>query len=169
MRLFLPIIIVIFIAAVGYFATNQKTIPFGKSPSPSPTSQELKTFQSKFMKFSVDVPSGFRIKEELTFVDLEKNNAKINISKNSTNENNVYGYVKDFDKKRSGLSVEEEESVKVANLDSLKRIEKFSKGPITQQKVYYIYAENKAYSVSTSDLALYDDLDQIAQSFRYIP
>lgn len=173
MKFLLPIIVIV-ILIVGYFGLKQVTkeksiIPSEKTPSSISANQELKTFQSKLMKFSINVPSDFQIREELTFVDLEKNNAKINISKNSTNENDVNGYVKDFDKKRTGLSIEEEESVKIVNLDSVKRIEKFSAGPITQQKVYYIYTENKVYSISANEKELYDELDQIALSFRYIP
>lgn len=169
MKFLLPVIIVVLIVAAGYFVANQKTIPLGKSPSPSPMSQELKTFKSKIMKFTISVPSSFQVREEATFVDLEDKGAKINIGKNSTNSNDVNDYVKDFDEKRIGLEVEDQEALKIATLDVIKRIEKFIAGPIREQKIYYIYTENKVYSISTTAESLYDDLDQIAQSFRYIP
>lgn len=40
---------------------------------------------------------------------------------------------------------------------------------IGDEKNYFIYVSDSVYSFSTSDKSLYDDLDQIAQSFKYIP
>ncbi len=139
------------------------------SPIESPNTQEFKIFQSKNLKFSIEVPVAFTIKETVAQVELNKGNLTISISKNSTNFLNIREYVNNFDLKRSGLVIQNESAEKINNLDSLNRIEKFSVGPIEQQKIYYIYIDSKVYSLSTSSPALYPDLDQIAWSFRYTP
>jgi len=40
--------------------------------------------------------------------------------------------------------------------------------PISEEKVYYIYVDNWIFTFSTSTPELYNDLDQTAQSFRYL-
>lgn len=139
------------------------------TPQPTSTSGQTQTFQAKFLKFGLKVPTGFQITDTLTYIDLIKGQSKINISKNSTNYSNVIDYVKDFDDKRIGVHIENEEMIKIGDLNSLKRIENFTSGPISQQKIYYILVDSKVYSISTTSQILYDELDQIAQSFRYTP
>ena len=161
MKFLLPVIIVVFIAAAGYFAANQDTIPLGKSPSPSPTSQELKTFQSKFMKFSIELPNNFFAEEKLGSVIINSPEGKIFIDKNGTNFGNLDDYLSDLSIKNK-IELKTQTKLTITGLDAIA-------GFIDQEKNYYVYADNSVFLLSTTSESLYPDLDQIAQSFRYIP
>ena len=171
MKLILPIILVLILVG-GYFVLKQTKPTYTPSikqvASPSPK-QNLKTFQSKFLKFSILIPKSYETNETLSYVDLIQGQLKINISKNSTNFLKVTDYVNDFDKKRVRLNVKNEKIGNINELESISRLEEFTSGPITQQKIYYFYTDNKVYTISTSSPSLYPDLDQIAQSFHYTP
>ncbi len=129
---------------------------------------QSKIFQSRALKLSLQLPKNWNVEEKLTFIDLVSANGKINVSRIATNFNNLSGYLKDFDNKR-GLKVSTEESLKISGYDSIKRVEIFKGGSISSQKVYFIYIDGWIYSLSTSSESLYNDLDQIAKSFKYTP
>ena len=130
---------------------------------------DSKEFKSSTIGFSVAVPKGYEINEKLTYVELILNGEKIIISKSSTELKDAISYVADFDGKREELTVDEQKQITVNSLPGIVRVEKFTVGPIGQQKVYYIYADGDVITLSTSTKSLYSDLDQIAQSFQYTP
>lgn len=160
MKLLLPIIIVL-LAAAGYFAVNQKTILPGKAPSSSPTSQELKTFQSESQNFSVMIPAKFQVKEKFTTVEFSIQGDLIMISRNSTNFDNIDDYLNNLAK----LNKVELKGKEKLTINSLSATRAF----VDNTKTYFLHTGNRVYSISTSTEILYHELDQIAQSFRYIP
>lgn len=137
-------------------------------PEKLTTQPQTKTFQSKNLKFSIQISSSWSIEEGIAFINLASSEGKINVSRIATNFNHLSGYLKDFDSKRS-IEVTKEKTLNIDGYNSIERIETFKTGPIIKQKVYFIYADGWIYSVSTSFEALFDDLDQIAQSFQYTP
>ncbi len=125
-----------------------------------------KTFDSKTMKFTIQIPSKYTIQDNSLSVDLVLDNLKINITRNGTNFSNLSDYIKDFNsKRRFDLKVSKKESIN--GYDSLSRLIILPDN--TNQKSYYIYVDHWVYSLSTSSEALYSDLDQIAKSFKYNP
>lgn len=135
----------------------------------APTTQTEKTFESKFLQFSITVPEKFTVKEELTYVDLlVSQDEKINVSRIGTNFFNLESYLKDFDSKRNAR-VTTESGQTINELKTVIRVEDFTGGPTEQQKIYYFFANNdRVYSLSTVSKKLYSDLDKIAHSFRYL-
>lgn len=173
MKLILPIIIVLIVLAGGYFVANQsliqkKTLPT-QSPSPSPPSQELRTFQSKNLKFSIQTPTDFETEEKFTRVTLSStNNDEILVNRIATDFSNLEDHLNDLNKKNK-VEVIEQKPIAINKYQALVRLIKYPGGPSQGERIYNILVDNWVYSISTSSKSLYDELDQIAQSFRYIP
>lgn len=159
-------------ASLTIFITGTFLIGRISNSNPTPiqpsNSNNREYFHSNTLKFSVEVLPEYQVEEKNTYIDLKSGNLKINISRNGTNFEKISDYLESFDKKRM-IVISSEEKVKILSYDSVKRIEVFKAGPITEQKVYFIYVDNWVYAISTSSEELYSDLDQIAQSFRYTP
>lgn len=164
MKLLLPIIIVLVLAG-GYFVANQsiiqKKILPTQSPSPSPPSLELKTFQSKTMKFSIDLPDEFLAEEKLGSVTISTPEGEIYIDKNGTNFDSLEPYLKDLSLKNR-FSLVDRKNLAINELSSIS-------GTTGEEKTYFIYKNNMVYTLNVKIKGLHDDLDQIAQSFRYTP
>jgi hypothetical protein len=147
--------------------SNNPTIP-----TPQPTSQatpdQTKTYHSKTLKISFSYPSDFQVEEKFTTISLKNNAGVVLISRNGTNFSNIESYLKDSDSKVN-LKVDQENKFTAGDLDHVTRIEQFTSGSINKHKIDFIYKDYNIYSISTSSEELYDELDQIAQSFRYIP
>lgn len=176
------IILVIILATVvigagAYMAVKKPTPePSQVFPTPSPISEQKqssledkqpKIYFAKNMKFSIEIPSDFVTEEASISVSLTSKEGVIEIIKNGTNYNSLQDYIEDFDTKRS-LSVVESRKMQIDSHEALSRTIRFANNNINQ-KSYYIYVNYNVYIFSTSSEALYDDLDQIVQSFRYTP
>lgn len=165
-------IIYLIIVAIAIFAI----VLFFKLSAPQTENNTTSTFRdsqnkiisSKFMNFTINVVNDYIINEDQTFIDLVSKNGKINISRISTNFLTIEDYLSDFDQKRK-ITVDSQEQLSIDSYNAIGRIEIFNGGPISQQKVYFIYVSNWVYALSTSSPELYGDLDQIARSFKYTP
>ena len=80
---------------------------------------------------------------------------------NGTNANNLKDYIKNS---RNNLvdRIKNQKELSINDLEALV-------GQIDTERVYFIYVENKVYMLSTASQSLYDELDQITQSFKYNP
>lgn len=141
---------------------------YSPSSPMSNNTQQTKQFESKDLKFSISLPTFFIIEEKLNSIFLKANNGDITISRIATNFGGIEDYLIDFDSKRK-IRVSNQEAMSISDYPTIKRTEIFLAGPIEKQKVYFIYVNGWVYSLSTSSEALFSDLDQIAQSFRYNP
>ena len=140
--------------------------PKSSTYSPSPTNQQLKTFQSKFMKFSVELPNNFSAIDEPSRITIQSNRGQIYVNRNGTQFNDLGAYLTNFDQ-TTQLEISLDEKMTINDYETRKRI---TKNPdIGTEKTYFLYIENFVYKISTSFESLYDDLDQIAQSFRHTP
>lgn len=155
---------VLLIALVAYVATNKNV----NQMSTNTAQEQTKTFQSKSLKLSLKIPNAWQVDQGMTFVNIISDQGKVNISRIATNFNDLSSYLTDFDSKRK-IAVVSETNLNIEKFNAVDRVEKFNGGPISQQKVYFIYVEGWIYSLSTSSDFLFNDLDQIAGSFRYTP
>ena len=169
-KIILPVIIVLGVLAAGYFVYKQfaktsrdnPTSAIMATPSDYSTIQELKTFQSSsVMKFSITLPNNFLVEERFGSVRIETPTGEILIGQNGTNFNDLIGYIENSQNNFKSRIVNREDLI-INGLESIK-------GIIEDESVYLIYADYRVYSISTRTQPLYDDLDQIAQSFRYVP
>lgn len=124
-------------------------------------------YKSKTLKFSLLIPNKSDVVEGQTYVDITINGFLLDIVRNGTNFKSLKEYVKDFDTKKR-ISVSEEKSSTINGYQSISRIEE-NIATSKKQKIYYVHVDNWVYSLSTSSEELFDDLDQIAQSFKYTP
>lgn len=163
------LIILIILASIGaYFGfkkfASTKPYQINQLPSSTPTlsiTSKTKTFQSTILKFSIEIPDRFTVSENSGRVVLSSTEGKIYIDRNGTNFSNIDDYVKDLSSKNKITLMSQERSI-TNGLESIS-------GIVDADKEYFIYTENWVYLLSTSSKSLYLDLDQIAQSFRYIP
>lgn len=169
----LIILIMLAILAAGVLLYYKTKLPKLSISQPSQkistnSTEKIKTYRSENLKFILQIPDQWQVVEGRAFIDLISTDGKINISKIATNFEDLKGYTSNFDSKRK-LDIKEEENLIISDYPVLKRIEILEGGSILQQKVYYILIDNLVYSLSTTSEALFDDLDQIAKTFRYIP
>lgn len=123
-------------------------------------SHQVKTFNSSnLLKFSIDLPVDYEVAERFGSVSVNSSRGTISIDRNGTNFTNLKDYVENS---RNNLkeTVQKKEFIKINGLESMV-------GVSGNQRIYFIYFNYSVYILSTSSDALYDDLDQIARSFRY--
>lgn len=158
--------IVIIIVVISYFYQLPRKQPQTTNLSTTKPN-EATTHTSKLLKISINVSKEFKIEDGGVSINLTSNEGKVSIIRNGTQFINLESYLDEFDRKRSLIVVNKKE----ANLEGIQassRIIKFPQQNVTQ-KSYYIYKDYSVYIISTQSEALFDDLDQIAQSFRYSP
>ncbi len=128
---------------------------------------QSKQYYSKLMKFWMEVPQDFGVDDQGVSLVLSKGDKTIVVDRNGTNYESLDKYMAFFDSTRN-LKVIESEKVEIDNKEAFIRIEAFPNQSITE-KSYFIYNNGVVYIFSTQSESLYADLDQIAQSFRYVP
>lgn len=128
---------------------------------------DRKTYSSKVMKFAIDVPYQFRVEDTDVKLTLSVDTGQISIVRNGTNYDNLSDYLAEFDTRRN-LTSSEINKISIDGKEAISRLVTFPEEGV-RQKSYYIYADSWVYVLSTSSEALFSDLDQIAQSFRYTP
>jgi hypothetical protein len=129
--------------------------------------QYSRLFQSASLDFTVSVPDFYSVEEKLTIVRFEANGGQIDVIRNATDFDTLDEYLLNSDSQKN-LEVSYVNSLSVNGYPVKNRIE-LNRDSKTTQKVYYIYVDNWVYIISTKFEALFSDIDQIAQSFRYVP
>lgn len=162
----LIIFIIIGTLAISSFLYFKSKIPTSspKAAIPTQTSnvpESTKTYQSKDMKISIRINSNINVEDRLGRIILNNQKGQIIINKTGTNFENIKEYLEDLQLKNHFVL----EMKKDLEINSNSAIS----GYLKDEKFYYIYADYRVYSLSTSSESLYDDLDQIAKSFRYTP
>ena len=174
-KILLPILIITVVLVSGYFGYKQISQVSKEEPTPtnvvtpasSPISQELKTFQSKDMKFSVELPSEYQANEKMGSVNITTKAGEIYIDRNGTNFNNLNDYLTDLRTKNKPLVIDEKKT-SINNNQAILEVIKIP-GNEFETREYMIYNDNWVYLLFTNTQSLYPALDQIAQSFRYTP
>lgn len=132
--------------------------------TPQPTKQvqqQTKIFESKLMKFKISIPQELTVEEKFGQVTISSLGGKIFINRNGTNFDNLKDYLKD-------LGIKNKTSSWVLNYSTINNLDGASR-LIGNDKNFYIYAKNWVYLFSTGSEPLYPLLDQIVQTFQYIP
>lgn len=154
----LILIIIVAILAIGaviYYKSNSS------QPESTKSAEQAKTIQSKNLKFSVEIPSDFEKQEKFTTVILNNNGNEIKISRVATNFENLENYLADLSNKNK-FNLSNKENLSINDSVAIR-------GNTNDEKIYFIYRDGWVFSISTDSNSLFDDLDQIAHSFHYIP
>ena len=173
-KILVPTLTIAVVLVGSYFGLKQITKNIGRTPPPSgistpalsPTSQELKTFQSKMMKFSIATPTEFDSVENLGRVTISAPQGKLYVDRNATNFDNLDDYLRALNNRNKPEVLNEKEEL-IDNYQAVSRLIRFGNGEV--QKEIVIFADGWIYNVFTNIESLYSALDQIAQSFRYTP
>ncbi len=122
-----------------------------------------KTYHSKTLKISIDVPNDYSIEEGTVSILLKKKNntGEILLFKIGTNSDNLEGYLLDI-VNYNHLRLTNKENIKINNLQVIKV-------DINGKRNYLFYTKYRVYSLEASSKDLNSDLDRIARSFRYEP
>lgn len=123
------------------------------------------SFDSKYLQFSVNLPNGFQATDETSRIVINSDDGQVTVTRNGTQYNDLESYMLDYDSKRKLISTDEN-SIIIDGYRALSRLVEFP-DQNAKQKSYYVYIDNWVYIFSTSSEELYDDLDEIAHSFRY--
>ena len=120
-----------------------------------------KIYHSKLFKYTINYPAKFELEERFGTVTLKEKNIDgyIMIIMNGTNNNS--------------LTYEEgEQKVIINDLEAKKYRAKYAdyqnSSPV-EHRGYQFFKDYGIYSLYTNTSVFYDDLDQIAKSFRYEP
>lgn len=170
MKLLLPVLIIT-VLIFGYFVLTKNNPNINKiSLFPLPrTSDEMKTFQSRNLKFDLRIPSNFNAGDEPSRITINSSQGQIYVNRSGTQFKNLDSYLRNFDQTTS-LKTDKDEELQINDLQARVRVLKNSDAsPTGEEKIYFIHVDNFVYKISTSEVALFDILDQIAQSFRYTP
>lgn len=160
--LFVFIIIILILVPGFYFFKSSKT---SRLVSPSPFST-TRTFHSSILNFTIELPIEYKITEKSISVVLKTNEKQIVINKSATNFDNLGDYLKDLNIKNKSNIISEN----VIIIDNKEAILRFLKvGPDETLKEYKIFIDRRIYTIFTYDDQLFDNLDKIARSFRYVP
>lgn len=160
----LVVITAVMVAGLIYYKTNSTKLAPPSEPSPkisTNSAEQTKIFQASSLKFTIELPVGYQAAEKLESVKITTKTGEILIGKNGTNFNNLDDYIKNS---RNNITTRltNRKELKINGLDAIS-------GFIDGEKIYFIYVENTVYLISTNTSPLFNDLDQIAKSFRYTP
>ena len=163
--LHLGILILLGIVFLSVFFTLIKPWQY-KTATPQ---TKLGRYESSNLNSSIQIPSSFEVKEQVNRVILTREKKQIIVEKIYTNFDNIDGYLSDISEK-NGLLILDKKTDSVNNLGRVKVKVRYPSDP-SKAEVWYLFYPLKGtiYTISTDSEALYDELDQIAQSFRYIP
>ncbi|MBI2009663.1 MAG: hypothetical protein HYS86_00655 [Candidatus Chisholmbacteria bacterium] len=134
----------------------------GSSETIPTSNSSIKTFRSnQVMDFAIEVPSVFEITEKSSRVSFSGSKGAIYIDQVFTELNDLDTYILNS-KNNLETRLEDREEVSINNLEAVS-------GFIGDRKEYLIYANGRVYFIFTDSPDLYNDLDQMARSFRYTP
>lgn len=163
--LHLLILLIVGLASIIFLQT---IISNSKDKKVEITSSTVKKYIFSNLNFSVEVPEGFKAQDTGITVIFSGMNGKIEVARNGTQFNTLDDYLLNSDNK-SNIIVQEERVEKISNYETVQRIEGQGDKSKPKYKIYFIFVRSFVYTLSTDSEALYDDLDQIARSFRYTP
>lgn len=130
-------------------------------------SSKFKTYNSKSMNISISIPNNSKIEDKFASITITDGEGSILIDRNGTNFMNIEDYMAGLDRTRKNPPrIEKNEAKSINRYNSILRIYQDFEDKY-KLKIYYLYVNNSVYSLSTSSPELYDDLDQIANSFIY--
>lgn len=161
------ILIIILVIFIGVFIFLKKPASQPITNNSIVSTDTSRKFYSKTLKFEIDVPAGFQVEDKYSTILLANSSGNIRIGSIGTNYNNLEEYINDLGKKNK-LEFKNKESLTINGLSAIKVIVH----PINNnldETTYFIYSEYSVYHLSTEKPALYNNLDIIAQSFKYTP
>jgi len=127
----------------------------------TPVLNRDETYSSNHLGIQLTIPAEFTIKNTGISLVLSKDKNTIVIGRSGSFFDNLDMHIDSLIKKNH-LTLSQIDYDPIQSYESIA-------GYINAEKIYFIYVDSLVFSFSTSSPELYDDLDQIVQSFKYIP
>lgn len=134
-------------------------------PNTESQKEGQRTFKSAILKFEIKYPEKFSVNDQQMRVVLRSQLGEIIVARVGTQFDSLEQYLSDLSK-RHQTNVISSEDTEISGYPSKKRVT--SNPDIGDSKSYEIFVSPAVYSLSTTSVSLYPDLDKIAQSFRYL-
>ncbi|MCL4390237.1 MAG: hypothetical protein M1484_02810 [Patescibacteria group bacterium] len=161
------LIVIIFALGLGaFYLSRQQATPSPAAPATT-NQQPTKTFQSKSLKFSVDIPQGFTAKENFTQLAISSSQGEILITRFGTNFSDVNAYIDDLFAKNKTQTLNKK-TLQIDGLQWQSRVISYPGGPASGEYNYYVYVGNAVFDFSTSSPSLYPVLDQMVRTFKFL-
>jgi len=148
--------VILLIAFISLFVKVVVTLP-------------TKTYHSKFLKITFDYPSKFQLVERFGMITLRDKDGEILIDNTGTNYSNLDDFLKAGFERDNLKKQVDKQHLNLNKIDFVKTVIKYPTRPDLDRKAYYFYKDYSVYVISTPNVSLYPDLDQIIQAFRYEP
>jgi hypothetical protein len=166
--------ILFFLLLMKFGSLNKATAPVSPSESVTPSVAVFKTYHSDLLDITIDVPSGFTIKEipGSQEVNLEKEGEAINVHRIGTNRayKNIEEFLDDINNYNYKPKETNNRHVKINGLDCEVVLTKYINSPEINNKAYNCFINSNVFiKIYTDYESLYPDLDKVASSFRYEP
>ncbi len=117
------------------------------------------------MRFEVEVPTEFEVEETELTISVKDNLGEILISRNGTEYDDLKDHL-EFGAQMNGLEIISLTWSIIDGHESINTVAESDEGQ--EYYLQYIKVQDTVYAFSTSHPNLYDELDQIAQSFKYL-
>ncbi len=154
-------LLVVFLIAI-YFSKYPVGLDNQSHKSNNPKLSNTKVYKSENLKIIISVPAKFQIDDRFFRITLTSLEGNIYIEKSGTNFENVDEYLDNLDVENSSVTLSRER-ISINNMPAIR-------GIVNGKRYYYIYTEKwTIFTIFADSSALFDDLDQIAPSFIYIP
>lgn len=160
--------LLVFFGIILITISSQKTITNDDKRYKQSETGESKMFESKYLKFSITLPPGYQANDETSRIIFNSQSGQIYVNRNGTQFDNLDSYLNSFDQK-TDLNIVSESELSIDGSEAIVRILENTDSTTGQEKIYFVYIDNFVYKISTTERDLFDDLDQIAKSFRYTP
>jgi len=164
-NLWIVVLVVVALLLFGaiFMQNNSSHKPIQKADMAQSSSEDrLKKYYSKDLKITFDYPGEFQIETKYTDIVLKNEEGEILVSRSGTNVNTLNDYLDNLSK-LNNLTVSDRKELTINGYSSVQ-------GMVDNKKYYFIYPANSTVvSISSDSQAHFDDLDQIARSFRYTP
>lgn len=146
-----------------YFNQHRISASFLTSASPI-VKENSQEFVSNVLGFSVIIPEGFLVKSKVTTVVIYQGGSKLSINRVANNFNNLTDHINTL-KRNNKLTFRN--LVKSESSNPEEMIIDIIEGDVIE-KSYFIYFSPWVYSISTTEPELYDELEEVVASFKYL-
>lgn len=168
--------IVIFIIILVLSAWRSQQLPNQSSPNglvlsltPTRTPGQPTTYHSKFMQITFATPGGFQLNDENIDIVLKNDVGEIDIVSNGTNYSTLDGYLQNLSQKNHFILTQRQE-LAINHLPAISGyINTLINNTPEYEKIYFFYpAPYSVVTISTKSPELYNTLDQVAQSIKFL-
>lgn len=161
------IVVIVLLSIILLFVLLMFTFYRAEMQNNSNLSENTREHISPTMNFSISYPAFFELNDNGIEVSLKNEEGEIEIVRNGTTDMKPESILSNFDGMRNPISVISSQNNSLSGYTGILRQEEYPNLGVSK-KTQYIFLPGTMFVLSTSSENLYDELDQVAQSFRYL-